>query len=90
MRDEYRRLKTSERRIQTSADVWETGAILSLMNLECPTVYTSKRTCKFEIKSCVEYFVLCVLIYFFLIHNTNARFIEHDNDVIMMRNVTVN
>ena len=48
-----------------------------------------ERTYKFEIKSCVEYFVVCVLIYFFLIHNTNAGFIEHDNDVIMMRKVTV-
>ena len=61
-----------------------------IMNTESPTVYNSKRTCKFEIKSCVEYFVLCVLICFFLIHKTNARFIDHDNDVIMMRNVTVN
>ena len=89
--------KTNERWVQAtedeweaSTDEWETSAILSFMNPESPTVYTSRRTCKFEIKSCVEYFVLWFLIYFFLIHNTNARLIEHDNDAIMMRNVTVN
>ena len=69
---------------------WETSAILSFMNPGSPTVFTSKRKCKFEIKPCVEDFVLCVLIYFFLIHNTNAQYIEHDNDVIMMRNATAN
>ena len=60
------------------------------MNPESPTVYTSKITCKFEIKPCVEEFVLCGLIYSFLIHNANAQFIKHDNDAIMMRNVTAN
>ena len=82
--------ETSEDKWGTSADEWEVSAILSFMNPESPTVYISKRTYKFEITSCVEYFVLCVLTYFFLIHNTNAQFIEHDNDVIMMRNVTDN
>ena len=37
--------KTNERRVQTSEDEWETSAILSFMNLESPTVFTSKRTC---------------------------------------------
>ena len=83
MRDEYRRVKTNERRVQTSA-------ILLFTNPESPTVYTLKRTCKFEIKPCMEDFVLCVLIYSFLIHNTSVQFIEHDNDVIMMCNVTAN
>ena len=83
----YRRVKTNDRRVQTSADNWWESAILSFMNPECPTLYTSKRTCKFEIKSCVEYFVLCVLIYSSFIHNTKAQFIEHDDDVIIMRNV---
>ena len=79
MRDEYRRVKTNERQVQMSADEWKTSAILSLMNPESPTVFTSKRTCKFEIKPCVENFVLCVLIFSFLTHNTNAQFTEHDN-----------
>ena len=79
MRDEYRRVKTNERRVKTSADEWETSAILSFMNPESPTVFTSKRTCKFEIKPCVEDLVLCVLIFSFLIHNTNVQFTEHDN-----------
>ena len=71
--------KTNERRVQTSEDEWETSAILSFMNPESPTVFTSKRTCKFEIKPCVEDFVLCVLIFSFLIHNTHAQLTEHDN-----------
>ena len=79
MRDEYRQVKTNERRVQTNADEWEKSAILSFMNLESLTVFTSKRTCKFEIKPCAEDFVLRVLIFSFLIHNTNAQFTEHDN-----------
>ena len=49
------------------------------MNPESPTVFASKRTYKFEIKPCVEDFVLCFLIFSFLIHNTNAQFVKHDN-----------
>ena len=59
MRDECRRVKTNEkpvqtskdeskrneRRVQTSAYEWETGAILSFMNPESPTVFISGRTC---------------------------------------------
>ena len=45
MRDEYRRVKTNERRVQTSADEWETSAILSFMNPESTTVFISERTC---------------------------------------------
>ena len=71
--------KTNVRRVKTSADEWETIAIPSFMNLESPTVFISKRTCKFEIKPSVEDFVLCVLIFTFQIHNTNAQFTEHDN-----------
>ena len=78
--------KTNERWVQAtedeweaSTDEWETSAILSFMNPESPTVFTSKGTCKFEIKPCVEDFVLCVLIFFFLIHSPNAQFTEHDN-----------
>ena len=60
------------------------------MNPESPTVCTSKKTCKFEIKPCVEDFVLFILIYSFVFHNNNTQLFEHDNDVIMMRNVTAN
>ena len=74
-----RRVQTNERRVQARADEWEASTILSFMNPESPTVFTSKRTCKFEIKPCVDDFVLCVLIFFFLIHNTNAQFTEDDN-----------
>ena len=78
------------RQVQTSTDVLKTSAILSFMNPEPPTVYTSKRTCKFEIKSYLDEFVLCVVIYSFLMHNINSQFIECDNDVIMMSNVAAN
>ena len=43
---------------------------------------------RFEIKPCVEDFVLCVLIYSFIIHNRNAQFIENDNGVKMIHNVS--
>ena len=81
--------KTNERRVQMREDKWETGAILSFTNPESPTVFTSKRTGKLEIKPCVEDFVLWVLIYTFLIHS-NAQCIEHDNDVTLMLNLTAN
>ena len=91
--DEWKWVKTIERPVQTSKDEWRRirdefirvqtneSAILSFMNPESPSVFTSKRTCncKFEIKPCVEDFVLCVSILSFLIHNTNSRFTEHDN-----------
>ena len=38
------------------------SAILSFLNSESPNVFNTKRTCKFEIKPCVENFVLCILI----------------------------
>ena len=50
MREEYRRMKTNEIWVQMSADEWKTSSILSFMNPESPTVFTSKRTCEFEIK----------------------------------------
>ena len=64
--------------------------ILLLINRESPTVFTLKKAGKFEIMPCVEGFVLCALIYSLLIYNTNAQFIEHDNNSKMMRNVTTN
>ena len=38
------------------------SVILSFMNPESPTVFTTKRTSRFEIKPCMEDFVLCILI----------------------------
>ena len=90
MRDKYSQMKMNERRVQTIIDEWERSVILWFINPEPSNVYTLKRTRKFEIKSWVEDFVLCGLIYSFLIHNTNAQFIEHGNDVIMKSSVTVN
>ena len=75
-REEYRWVKTNVRLVQTRLNNWEMSAILSFMNPESPTVFTLKRTGKFEIKFCVEDFVLCVLIYSSIIHNANARFTE--------------
>ena len=43
---------------------------------------------RFEIKPCVEDFVLCVLMYSFIIHNTSAQFTENDHGVKMIRNVS--
>ena len=79
MRDQCRRVQTSEDEWETSSDDCGTSSILLFKNPESPTVFTSKSTCKFEIKPCVEDFLLCVLIFSVLIHNTNAQFTEHDN-----------
>ena len=83
-------MKTNVRQVQRSENKWETSYILSLINRESPTVFTAERAGKFEIKPCVEHFVLCALIYCLLIYNTNAQFIEHGNDSKMMHNVTTN
>ena len=56
--------KTNERRVQTSEDEWETSTILSFMNPESPAVFTSN--CNYEIKPCLEDFVLYALIFSFL------------------------
>ena len=118
MKDDCRRVKTSEDKWETSAykerqikgklekssDEWRR------MWEECRQIQTNNRwvlfyhswiqslllfllskvqvNIKFEIKPCMEDFALCVLIYPFIIHNTNAQFTENDNGVKMMRNVS--
>ena len=62
MRDEYRQVKTNEKKVKTGAEKSEMSVILSFMNPESPTVFTTKRTSRFEIKPCMEDFVLCILI----------------------------
>ena len=78
-KDEQRQVKKNKRRVQESADECKTSAILLFMKTESPTVFTLKRTCQIEIKPFLGDSVLCVLIFHFLIDNTNVQFMQHDN-----------
>ena len=68
MRGEFRRMQTNERRVLFYHS-WIQSLLLFLLQKE-----------HVNLRSSLAWRTLCcVLIFFFLIHSTNARFIEHDN-----------